>query len=244
MRPIAIFQHEATQGPGVLLEHLQQHALPYRLYHSAAQDDVPRDASQFAGIVILGSDHSVNDALPWIAAEKSLLEDALARDVPVLGHCFGAQLLARAMGAKVTRNICPNIGWGQVWITPPAQQRMRLPRLAWLFNWHYDTFEIPTGAIRTMYGSHCLNKGFLRGRQWGFQGHMEVTEESIRRWCASGREELLRADGPAAQSEAQILAGLHERVAALRLIAEQTYGAWTRQLDRPIRVALRSTSYA
>ncbi|MCP1576343.1 GMP synthase-like glutamine amidotransferase [Herbaspirillum rubrisubalbicans] len=112
MRPIAIFQHEATQGPGVLLEHLQQHALPYHLYHPAAQDDVPRDASQFAGIVVLGSDHSVNDALPWIAAEKSLLEDALARDVPVLGHCFGAQLLARAMGAKVTRNICPNIGWG------------------------------------------------------------------------------------------------------------------------------------
>ncbi|WP_040502329.1 type 1 glutamine amidotransferase [Herbaspirillum sp. YR522] len=240
MRPIAILQHEITQGPGVLLDHLDNNHLPYRRISPASDGVAPVDASQFSGIVVLGSDHCVNEPLPWISDELALLQDAIRRDVPVLGHCFGAQMLARAMGAKVSRNSCPNIGWSPIWVTPPAQHRMGLPRQVSMFNWHYDTFEIPPGATRTMYGSHCLNKGFLRGRHWAFQGHLEVTEASVRDWCAAGRAELRRAHGPAAQSETQILKQLHDRIAALHLVAEQTYHAWTRQLDRPTLVGLGS----
>ena len=242
MRPIAILQHESTQGPGVLRDHLDENDIPYRLISPASDGKAPVDASKFGGIVVLGSDHCVNETLPWIEDERRLLQDAIRRDVPVLGHCFGAQMLARAMGAKVSRNSCPNIGWSQIWITPLAQQLMSLPRQATIFNWHYDTFEIPVGATRTMYGSHCLNKGFSRGRHWAFQGHLEVTEASIRDWCAAGRAELLRAHGPAVQSETQILKELHDRIEALHMIADQTYRAWTSQLDRPAFVALSSAS--
>ncbi|KAF1041344.1 MAG: hypothetical protein GAK35_03364 [Herbaspirillum frisingense] len=242
MRPIAILQHESTQGPGVLRDHLDESGIPYRLVFPASDGGAPVDAGKFCGVVVLGSDHGVNEDLPWIADELALLQDAVRRDVPVLGHCFGAQMLARAMGAKVSRNLCPNIGWSPIWVTPHAQQRMGLPRQAAIFNWHYDTFEIPDGAVRTMYGSHCLNKGFLRGRQWGFQGHLEVTEESVRNWCAAGRGELLRAQGPAVQSEAQILGELRDRIAALKVIADQTYRAWTCQLDRPLFFACNPVS--
>lgn len=242
MRPIAILQHESTQGPGVLRDHLDENDIPYRLISPASDGKAPVDASKFGGIVVLGSDHCVNEILPWIEDERTLLQDAIRRDVPVLGHCFGAQMLARAMGAKVSRNSCPNIGWSQIWITPLAQQLMSLPRQATIFNWHYDTFEIPVGATRTMYGSHCLNKGFSRGRHWAFQGHLEVTEASIKDWCATGRAELLRAHGPAVQSETQILKELHDRIEALHMIADQTYRAWTSQLDRPAFVALSSAS--
>ena len=241
MRPIAILQHEATQGPGVLRDHLDENGIPYRLISPASDGKAPIDASKFGGIVVLGSDHCVNEMLPWIEDERRLLQDAIRRDIPVLGHCFGAQMLARAMGAKVSRNSCPNIGWSQIWITPPAQQVMGLPRQATIFNWHYDTFEIPVGAIRTMYGSHCLNKGFSRGRHWAFQGHLEVTADSIRDWCAAGRAELRCAQGPAVQSETQILQALYDRIAALHTIADQTYRAWTSQLDRPVFVAQRTT---
>lgn len=225
-----------------MLDHLDKNDLPYRLISPASDGTAPVDASKFSGLIVLGSDHCVNESLPWIEDELTLLQDAIRRDVPVLGHCFGAQMLARAMGAKVSRNGCPNIGWSPIWVTPPAQHRMGLPRQVTIFNWHYDTFEIPAGAVRTMYGSHCLNKGFLRGRHWAFQGHLEVTEASVRNWCAAGRTELRHAHGPAAQGEAQILEGLHERIEALHLIADQTYQAWSRQLDRPISVAMRSAS--
>lgn len=241
MRPIAILQHESTQGPGILRDHLDEVGIPYRLISPPSDGKAPVDASQFGGIIVLGSDHCVNETLPWIEEERTLLQDAIKRDVPVLGHCFGAQMLARAMGARVRRNICPNVGWSQIRITPHAQQLMGLPRQATIFNWHYDTFEIPVGAIRTMYGSHCLNKGFSRGRHWAFQGHLEVTEDSIRNWCAAGRAELLSAHGPAVQSETQILNELHDRIKALRLIADQTYRAWTSQLDRPSFFAVSAT---
>lgn len=233
MRPVAILQHESTQGPGVLRDHLDENDIPYRLISPATDGRAPVDASKFSGIIVLGSDHCVNEQLPWIEDERALLQDAIRREVPVLGHCFGAQMLARAMGAKVGRNRCPDIGWSQIWITPHAQQMMGLPRQATIFNWHYDTFDIPAGAIPTMYGSHCLNKGFRRGCHWAFQGHLEVTEESITNWCAAGRAELRCAQGPAVQSEAQILAELHDRIQALHVLADQTYQAWTRQLDRP-----------
>lgn len=224
----------------MLLDHLDENDIPYRLIATASEGRAPIDASRFGGIVVLGSDHSVNEDLPWIGDELSLLQDAVRRDIPVLGHCFGAQMLARAMGARVGRAPCPNIGWSQVWITPHAQALMDLPRQATIFNWHYESFEIPAGAVRTMYGSHCLNKGFRRGRHWAFQGHLEVTGESIRNWCAAGRAELLRAYGPAAQSEARILSELRDRIGALHAIAAHTYRAWIRRLDRPIFIAQRA----
>ncbi|WP_341666857.1 type 1 glutamine amidotransferase [Alcaligenes sp. SDU_A2] len=237
MKPIAILQHETTQGPGVLLDHLESRHLPYQLILPALDGGVPLSARDYSGIVVLGSDHSVNDPVLWIERERRLLQDAIQRHIPVLGHCFGAQMLARALGARVERNPCPNIGWSQVWSSPQAQRLMGMPRRAMLFNWHYDTFQIPNGATRTLSGSHCLNKGFRLGPHWAFQGHLEVTADSIRRWCASGRQELLDARGPAVQNEAQILAQLPEHIGALHAIAARAYQRWTDQLSGTKSVA-------
>ncbi|MBX6965845.1 type 1 glutamine amidotransferase [Alcaligenes faecalis] len=230
MKPILVLQHEATQGPGVLLDHLDSNGLPYRLLMSPLEGWTPASARDYSGIIVLGSDHSVNDDLPWIAREHALLQDAVQRYIPVLGHCFGAQLLARSLGATVQRNPYPNIGWGQVWSSPYAQRVMGLPRRAVLFNWHYDTFQIPSGASRTLYGPHCLNKGFCLGPHWAFQGHLEVTADSIRQWCDYGHQELKQVYGPAAQDAEHILSGLDQHLSTLHLIARQTYQRWTDQL--------------
>ena len=238
MKPVAILQHEASQGPGILLHHLQQQGIEHVLIDPCVQGSAPICARDYSGIIVLGSNHCANEQLRWIEDERCLLKNALACDVPVLGHCFGAQMLARAMGARVWRNPCPNIGWGRVWISRSAQQLMDLPAQATIFNWHYDTFEIPQGATRTMYGTHCLNKGFVHGRYWAFQGHLEVTEQSIGDWCRAGHDELLFAYGPAVQSEAQILQQLHIHLGLLHATALRTYGAWASKLSRPVRIAV------
>ncbi|MDD2692846.1 MULTISPECIES: type 1 glutamine amidotransferase [Simplicispira] len=240
MKPLAILQHEPTQGPGFLCEYLHRHGIAFRIFHPAQGQESPLQARDFSGVVVLGSDHSVNDDCPWISAELQLLRGALASDIPVLGHCFGAQLLARAMGARVWRNACPNIGWSRVWITPTAQGALGHKTQATLFNWHYDTFEIPRGAARTMYGKHCLNKGFVKGRHWGFQGHLEVTEASVRAWCRQGRQELSCAQGPAVQTEAQMLQSLPQRTQELHAVASAAYGTWAQGLVRPCAVAVRT----
>ncbi|MEQ6470905.1 type 1 glutamine amidotransferase [Comamonas sp. wu1-DMT] len=242
MKPVAILQHEASQGPGILLDHLHQQDIAHVLIDPCAEGAAPANARDYRGIIVLGSNHCANEQLLWIDEERCLLQSALQYDIPVLGHCFGAQMLARAMGAGVWRNPCANIGWSEVRITPCAQQLMNLPAQATIFNWHYDTFDIPTAARRTMYGQHCLNKGFVHGRQWAFQGHLEVTADSVRQWCGEGHDELLQARGPAVQSEAQILDRLPQHIDQLHAMALRTYKAWTDQLDRPVSISCSSSS--
>lgn len=238
MRPVAILQHEPHQGPGHLQRFLAQHDIPVRLWRPDLGEPVPRHAGDFSGIVVLGSDHSVHDPLRWIEDERQLLRQALARGVPVLGHCFGAQQLARACGARVVRNAWPHIGWSRLRVAPQARALFGGQTHAPAFNWHYDTFEIPRGAQRTLLGAHCLNKGFALGPHLGFQCHLEVTEESVRAWCRTGRGELRTAQGPAVQSEAGMLENLAQRAAHLHHVADGVYHQWSLGLDRPLWMRL------
>lgn len=242
MKPIAILQHENTQGPGVLGEYLQQQNIAFDVITPCLDAHTPVRAADYRGLVVLGSNHCANEQLRWIEQERCLLQDALAHDVPVLGHCFGAQMLARAMGARVMRNPCANIGWSRVWVTRPAQTLLQVPSEITLFNWHYDTFEIPQKATRSMFGAFCLNKGFFYGRNWAFQGHLEVTEHSVKAWCHEGHEELRHAHGPAAQHKAQILAELPQHMNALHETAINVYSTWAHQLDRPAFFSLGALS--
>jgi len=229
MNPVAILQHEASQGPGYLTDFLQSRGVPCVVFQ-AARADLPTSARHCSGLVVLGSNASVNDSPAWIADELALIRQAVADDVPVLGHCFGAQQLARALGARVTRNAWPNIGWSRQAVTPAARHLFSGETHVELFNWHYDTFEIPPGATRTLFGLHCLNKGFAHGPHLGFQSHFEVTEHSVRAWCHESRHEFAEARGPAVQSEAEILRSLPERTARLHRVARGVYGQWLNSL--------------
>jgi GMP synthase (glutamine-hydrolysing) len=232
MKPIAIFQHDPLQRPGYLLEFLDELAIPSRVVRPAEGDDVPRSSRFFSGIVLLGSDASVNDSDDWIARESRLASDAIACDIPVLGHCFGGQLIARSLGATVQKNACANIGWSNLRLTPAGRRIFGNVQHVHAFNWHYESFEIPHKATRTLFGEHCLNKGFVFGKHLAFQGHFEVTEEIVRSWCTEHREDLAKACGPAVQHEAEILTCLPERVAAIHVAARAAYAAWLVPIQR------------
>lgn len=237
MNPVAILQHEANQGPGFLLEFLHSQAIPVVVLQPARRD-LPRRVRDYAGVVVLGSNASVNDGDAWIADELAWVRQAVDQDVPVLGHCFGAQMLARAMQARVVRNAWPNIGWSRLCVTPAARHLFGGQTHVELFNWHYDTFEIPRGATRMLFGMHCLNKGFMKGRHLGLQSHLEVTEESVRAWCEESRHEFGLAKGPAVQAEADILRGLPDRTAKLHQVARSVYRQWIARLGTPQAVRL------
>jgi GMP synthase (glutamine-hydrolysing) len=226
MKPIAIFQHDPLQRPGYLLEFLDELAIPSRVIRPSEGDDVPRSARFFSGIVLLGSDASVNDAAPWIGRELRLTGDAIACDIPVLGHCFGGQLMARALGATVQRNAFANIGWSSLRLTPAGRRIFGNVAQVHAFNWHYESFAIPQGATRTLFGEHCLNKGFVFGKHLAFQGHFEVTDDIVRAWCDTNAAELAKAQGPAVQHRAEIFMCLAERVAAVHVAARSAYAAW------------------
>ncbi len=221
------------QRPGYLLDYLNELAIPSQVIRPCQGDDVPRSPRCFSGLVFLGSDDSVNDPSPWIANELRLVADAISCDVPVLGHCFGGQLMARALGATVQRNTFANIGWSNLRATAAGRRIFGQVRHVHAFNWHYESFTIPRGATRTLFGEHCLNKGFVFGKHLAFQGHFEVTEEIVRSWCEAHSAELAHARGPAVQPKAAILARLPEQVAAVHVAARAAYAVWLAPMRSP-----------
>src|SRR4029450_13600583 len=114
MKPIAIFRHSPTEGPGYFASYLDTHGIPWRLVHAAGGEPIPADPSAFAGLTFMGGPMSVNDTLRWIAPELELIRRAVAAGVPCLGHCLGGQLMSKALGGSVTRNPVKEIGWGTV----------------------------------------------------------------------------------------------------------------------------------
>ena len=235
MRPIVVFRFNPTEGPAHFADWLDASGLPWRLCAIDRADPVPSDPRDFAGIAMMGGPMSVTDALPWIAPLSGFLRDAVAHRVPVIGHCLGGQLLAQALGARVTRTSVPEIGWLDVTATDERA------RDAWFggrdrfvaFQWHYDAFDLPAGAARVLANDFNPNQAYvIDDRHIGFQCHVEMTRDLVETWCRTGADELPAQSLPARQSRAEILRDVDARVAALNGVADGIYARWSQRLRR------------
>lgn len=239
MRPIAIVQHEADVAPGNFELHLQARGRPYQLIRLHAGDAVPASAAPFAGICSLGGNMSVNDEVPWIEPEIALMRDADARGVPIIGHCLGGQLLARAFGAPVTRAPHLELGWGRVAVEDAALAREWLgddAAAVEFFQWHGDTFALPDAARRVLSGPWCANQAYVIERPGyahvGMQFHIEMTPDLVRLWAADptaaheAEAERRRTGGPAVQSPQEMLVDLESRAARMCRVAAHLYDRW------------------
>jgi len=233
MRPIAVFRFSPTEGPAHFAEWLDARALSWKLVAIDAGDAVPREARAFAGIGMMGGPMSVNDALPWIAPLGALLRDAVAHGVPVIGHCLGGQLLAQALGARVTRTPTPEIGWIDVEATDDGQAREWFGGRARFtpFQWHYDAFDLPANAERILQNGYNPNQAYVvDGRHIGFQCHIEMTRELVDTWCRTGSAELPASSSGALQSRADIQRDADARLRELNAVADGIYVRWSRNL--------------
>jgi GMP synthase-like glutamine amidotransferase len=228
MRPIAIFRHLAIEGPGYLAEFLDAHDAPWVLIAVDAGAEVPLDHSAYSGLVFMGGPMSVNDDLPWIARSLQLIRDAVAADIPVLGHCLGGQLMAKALGGVVTRNPIKEIGWGEVRVAddPVARGWFGDTRTFNAFHWHGETFSLPPGATRILGNDNCANQGFAQGKHLALQCHVEMTEPMIRDWCAHGAAEIAASDSPAVHPGTRIAAETPGNLPAMTQVAATLYARW------------------
>ena len=235
MKPVAIFRHSAPEGPGYLAEFLDEHHIPWQLVRIDAQDPVPADPEAWSGLVFMGGPMSVNDDLPWIGAELQLIRRAVGRDVPVLGHCLGGQLMAKALGGAVVLNRYKEIGWGPVQVEDNDTARSWLGSVAAFdaFHWHGETFNLPMGAAPVLTNRHCTNQAFAVGRHLALQCHIEMTEKMIAQWCEFGAAEIAAsADSPGVQPVQDILAATAHKVPQMRAVARRLYERWIRGLPR------------
>jgi GMP synthase-like glutamine amidotransferase len=182
---------------------------------------------------------SVNDPLPWIAQECALIRDAAGKNIPVIGHCLGGQLMSKAFGGSITKNPLKEIGWGSAHIEDNDVARHWLGSNAnsdalTVFQWHGETFSIPPGATRILGNDYCANQTFALGPHLAMQCHVEMTPEMIARWCKSWDEEVagLSALPDSVQTPQQMQAETGTHLTAMRRLADQLYSVWIAGLSR------------
>jgi GMP synthase-like glutamine amidotransferase len=229
MKPVAIFRHSPTEGSGYFVTFLNEYAIPWVLIHIDEGEAVPFDASKYSGLVFMGGTMSVNDDLPWIPKSLALIRDADAKDIPVLGHCLGGQLMSKALGGVVTKNPVKELGWGKTEVADNAMAREWFGDIRAFdsFHWHGETFSLPPNSVHLLSSAHCANQAFVIGKHLALQCHVEMTEPMIREWCKGGAAELAaNADSPAVQSAQEMQVQMHDKLPELHHAADHLYRQW------------------
>ena len=179
-----ILQHEAATPPGLMTTWLHEQSARVETLR-IDEDERPADARDYDLIVSLGSEFAAfDDSVPFVTREVQLFEQARESDVPILGLCFGGQMLARVLGAKLYRSQQPEIGWLSVKTNDPD-----LVSAGPWFQWHFDTFTAPPGA-RVVAETDVGPQAFIAGRSMGLQFHPEVTPQIMEEWVRVYPHEL------------------------------------------------------
>ena len=203
MKGLLVLQHVPHELLGTLNPMLKRAGFRIRYVNFARYPEAQPSLDGYAGLIILGGPMSVNDAhrLTHLTTELKLIEEALRREIPVLGICLGAQLIAKTLGADVYPSREKEIGWYDV---SPTDEAVGDPLLAELqttekiFQWHGETFDIPRTTRHLAFSPLCANQAFRYGNKvYGFQFHMEVDEPMIQRWLnvAENQQEISRLGG-------------------------------------------------
>jgi GMP synthase (glutamine-hydrolysing) len=197
MATIHWLQHVPFEGLGTMETWLDEQGHTLSCSRLWAGDSLP-SLDSFAALIVMGGPMGIYDheEYPWLVQEKAFLAQVVEREIPVLGICLGAQLLADVLGAKVTPNPEKEIGWYTVKATADMPEALRsvLPKEMTVFHWHGDTFSLPEDAVCLYSSSACVNQAFLYKKHvLGLQFHLETTPESAATLVENCRQELVEA---------------------------------------------------
>jgi GMP synthase (glutamine-hydrolysing) len=219
-----VVEHLAEEGAGAFADWLPAHGLDLDTHRVHVDGPAPREFPDgYDALVVMGGGMGVNDVAehPWIDDELALLRHTVARDVPVLGVCLGAQLLAAACGGSVVRGrVGPELGVCRVHLTDGAESDPLLdgvPRVTHAVQWHWDEIlTLPPGATLLASSPRYPHQAFRVGeRAWGLQFHPEARPSMVRRWS-----EIDAAGARAAGEDPEALA------AAAQAAWSETAGTW------------------
>jgi len=213
---LLIVKHVEVEGPGLIEDCLKQEKIPFQVLCLESGLHLPK-LDNLTHIVFLGGPMNVyeEDRYPFLIEEDLFIKEAIQRGKSILGICLGAQLIAKALGAKVFKASVKEIGWYDVSLTRIGSIDpffSHLPRTFPVFQWHGDTFEIPHGAVLIATSSVVPHQAFRYGdNAYGLQFHLEVTQDIIREWMESYEEEF-EEPHPPFLSKQQILAETQAKI--------------------------------
>jgi GMP synthase (glutamine-hydrolysing) len=225
-----VLQHIACEPPGVFEDVLRERGAELHRVELDEGEALP-DWHEFDAIIAMGGPMSATDdaELPWLADEKALIGEAVRGGVPFWGVCLGVQLLAASLGARVYPGPEPEVGLLPVSLTPEARADpvfADAPEDLVTLQWHGDTFDLPTGAVRLASSPAYPNQAFRVERAYGLQFHLEVSGEMAREWAEVPEyvTSLERTLGSAGAPT--FLAAIEERADEMRTAGRALFERW------------------
>lgn len=229
---VSIIEHHPVEGLGIIADVLKRAAITPHYIRAFEGRSVPREIGDAAGLIIMGGPQSVyeQDKHPWLRDELRLIEDALKRTKPILGVCFGSQLLAAALGANVYAGMTKEIGWNRVTLTDFAAKDPLFsgePSSFIGFHWHGDIFDLPRGGALLASSALTAHQAFRYGANaYGTLFHLEFTMLQIDKMVETFADELRTAglNGSAIKLNA------HTHLSILQKIGREVFARWVTML--------------
>ena len=228
-----------ARPPTVLIVLHQEHSTPGRvgmalralgtrldIRRTGLGEPLPKTLAEHDGVIVFGGPMGANDAHEWIQREIEWLAVPLAEDKPFLGICLGAQMLTRALGARVFsyEDKRSEIGYFPICPNAAADALCAAPFPRSVYQWHSDGFDLPAGAeLLATGGKDFPNQAYRRGRAVALQFHPEVTYHMMCRWTLRGAERLTR---PGAQGRPGHLEGWFQHDGRVAAWLEAFLPAW------------------
>lgn len=213
MRVLSII-HQEDAASGVFADAAAERGDELTEWNISDGAGPPAPAESYDAVLVFGGAMHVDQESrhPWLRDEDALLRGLLDQRIPVLGVCLGAQLVAKALRARVGPLARPQIGWFDVAQTAEAADDpvfAELPRRFSSFQWHSYAFDLPANAVPLARDPVCLQAYRAGESAWGIQFHAEVTKESVDDWFRSSKPSDVSLD-----------------LAALRQETEEKIAAW------------------
>lgn len=192
---ILIIEHSKLTGPDRLGQRLQRDGRKHHVVRIYLGEELPPDLDEIDGIIACGGPQAPDCTEPWVKQELNLLREADAKQLPILGICFGSQLLAIALGGEVARLDQPEIGWHDVTLTPAGRDEVLFAGQPWCgpqLHWHqWYVSTLPENAIVLATSEKCNVQAWRLGVfTYAIQFHPECSRETITNWIADDAERL------------------------------------------------------
>jgi GMP synthase-like glutamine amidotransferase len=236
MSEVLVFQHDPLEDLGFFGEVMEKQGTEYRIVRLFQGEMPAEEWEDVSALIVLGGPMSMGEEarFPFLHWEKRIIRAAIDEAVPILGVCFGAHLIAAALGTQIFHGSFKEIGWTPISITPHGQVDSLLgylPENATVFQWHGNGFDLPVGAIRLASSAHYGTQASRLGKTiYGLQFHLEVTPLMIERWLDERSKDLAAAPYVLAD---KILADNYSYAPTLKYYAERFLSEFVRRICRP-----------